>query len=88
MLTVNMTIAVLINLLNHDLEILIREVFSKGLHQLAELIDRDSSTAVLVEDIEGATHLIIGVRWLGLDAHHLDEFWHMLAKYGEEIGWY
>lgn len=69
-----MAIAILINLLNHDLKILIREVFSKGLHQLAELVDRNSSTAVLVEDIEGAAHLVVGVGGLSLDTHHLDEF--------------
>jgi len=72
--TINRPITILINLLHHDLQLLITQLLAKALHHLRDLIAIDGAAAVLVEDFEGGEHFLLEVCGLGFYGHHLDEF--------------
>jgi hypothetical protein len=73
--TINCPISILIHLLHHNLQLLIRQILAKRLHHVRDLVAGDGAAAVLVEDLERAAHLLFEVGRLGFRGHHLDEFY-------------
>lgn len=70
---VDLAISVNVSLSDHLVHLLIRQLLPEVRHHVTQLGGRDETVSVLVEDAEGLTDLLLGVRLLHLPRHHGQE---------------
>jgi len=74
LLIVDTSVTILINLLDHSIKLILSQDLPETLHNTTKLIQRDSSTTVMIKNLERALHLSFEIHILGRSRHHLAEF--------------
>jgi len=82
MLTINASIAILVGLADHLVNLVISQLLANRGHDMTELGGGDEAVVVAVEDLEGLSDLLFGVSVLHLASHHGEEFWRQLGVHG------
>lgn len=72
-LTVDPSVAVLVSLPDHLIDLVIGELLADAGHDVPELSGGNEAVVVTVEDLEGLANLLLGVGILHLARHHGEE---------------
>lgn len=73
-LVIDLSVAVDVGLADHLVDFLVSELLAEVSHHVAQLGGRDEPVAVLVENTERLTDLLLAVRVFHLARHHCQEF--------------
>jgi hypothetical protein len=72
-LFVDLTVTILVELVNHGLELIVTQVFSKLAGNSAQVTKRNLASVVLIEKLESLQDLLNGVTLSNFSGHNLKE---------------
>lgn len=73
--TVDSPIAVLVGFPDHLIDLIVRQLFPNGRHDVAEFGRRDEAVVVTIEDLERFPDFFLGIGILHFARHHGQELW-------------
>jgi len=81
LLTINASIAVLVSLPDHLVDLVVGQLLADGGHDVTQFGGRDETVVIAVEDLERFSDLLLRVGVLHLAGHHGKEFCHYISHH-------